>query len=68
MEVKKLLIFLSFCYYNFENTVTYFDKDMFKKNLSMVQTITAKWKPHLEVSLFVLNYQTVFYLCLLFYF
>ena len=23
--------FLSFCYYNFENTVTYFDKDMFKK-------------------------------------
>ena len=31
MEVKKLIIFFSFSYYNFEDTVTYFDKDMFKK-------------------------------------
>ena len=45
---RNFQIFLSFCYYNSEDAVTYFDKDMFKKkNLDVVQTITVKSKPHL---------------------
>ena len=29
--LRNLQIFLSFSYYNFENTVTYFEIDMFRK-------------------------------------
>ena len=31
MEVKKLIIFLSLSCYTFEDTVTYFEKDIFRK-------------------------------------
>ena len=31
-RLRNLKFFLSFSYYNFEDTVTNFDKDMFKKN------------------------------------
>ena len=30
-EVNNLILFFSFCYHNFEDTVTNFDQDMFRK-------------------------------------
>ena len=39
-----------------------------KKNLSVAQTLIFRWKPNLKVSLFIFNYQTAFYFCLLLYF
>ena len=42
-RVRKLIIFsFIFLQYNFEDTVSYFDKDMFKKNLSVVQILIVK--------------------------
>ena len=35
--LRNLKFFLSFSYYNFEDTATYFDTDMFKKNLCLIQ-------------------------------
>ena len=51
---------------NFEDTVTYFDKDMFRKNLSVVQTPMVKRKQNFKVSLFKLSNHVS--LCLLFCF
>ena len=34
--------FFHFQYRNFEDTVTYFDKDMFRKRLLPVQTLTVR--------------------------
>ena len=64
-EVKKRIIF-HFQYYNFEDAVTNFAKDMFRKESFVVQTLAAKLRPHSKV-LFVFNFKTVFPFALLFY-
>ena len=66
-RLRNSQFFHSFSYYNFEDTLTNFDKDLFRKNLSVVQTVIAKGIPNLKVSLFVFNYLTVFSFCV-FYF
>ena len=51
-EVKKLTIFFSFSYHNFEDTVSNFDKDMFRKE-SFSDTNSV---------IICFNYKTVFLL------
>ena len=41
-RLRKYKCFLSFSYYNFEDAVTYVNKDMFKKKLSVVQILISK--------------------------
>ena len=41
-EVRNLQFFLSFSYHNFKDTVTNFDKDMFKKE-SFLGTSSYSW-------------------------
>ena len=36
------LFFFHFQYHNFEDTVTYFDKDMFRKAYFVAQTLTVR--------------------------
>ena len=54
-KVKKLITIFPFSYHNFEDTVTNFDKDMFKKQFFVVQIL----KTHLKESLFVFNCRTM---------
>ena len=41
-RLRHLKFFLSFSYYTFEDTVTYFDKNMLKKKLSKVQNFIVE--------------------------
>ena len=60
MEVEKLKYFISIFLYNFEDTVSNFDKGMFRKILFVVQAFIVKQRPNIKVSLFVFKYQTAF--------
>ena len=54
-ELRNLTFFLSFSYYNVEDTVTNFDKDVFKKDLSMCKIFKGKANLKASMSSFVLQ-------------